>query len=317
MAGLTYLSVDPILKTIYTLRCFYGESLRSGEDLKAALKQSGLSSHFALLVISIALACAPARGHAAPAPAVLQPGPAVSPAELDRQIDRVIHERKYTWRMPRDRAASTDSEQGIITRFLERVIGLIRRGIRAVLDWIADIFRRLFRPRQESGSALDWVSSSLLLYALLAAVLSALGVYLFRIWGRRHRPGAALAPQAIQLEPDIADENVDANRLPEDGWARLGRELLDKGDFRLAMRAFYLASLAHLARRNLIGIARFKSNRDYESELRRRGHALSNLLPLFGENLATFERIWYGMHEVNRELVQQFAENLERMRAGA
>jgi hypothetical protein len=35
---LTYLCVDPIAKAVYVLRCFYGESLRSGEDLKAELR---------------------------------------------------------------------------------------------------------------------------------------------------------------------------------------------------------------------------------------------------------------------------------------
>src|SRR5437016_1690975 len=39
MFWLTYLSIDPILKTVYALRCFYGESLQSGEDLKSELKQ--------------------------------------------------------------------------------------------------------------------------------------------------------------------------------------------------------------------------------------------------------------------------------------
>lgn len=37
MFGLTYLCADPILKAYYALRCFYGESLQSGEDLKADL----------------------------------------------------------------------------------------------------------------------------------------------------------------------------------------------------------------------------------------------------------------------------------------
>jgi hypothetical protein len=37
MFGLTYLCADPILKSYYALRCFYGESLQSGEDLKADL----------------------------------------------------------------------------------------------------------------------------------------------------------------------------------------------------------------------------------------------------------------------------------------
>ncbi len=38
ICGLTYLCLDPILKTIFVLRCFYGESLKTGRDLKAELK---------------------------------------------------------------------------------------------------------------------------------------------------------------------------------------------------------------------------------------------------------------------------------------
>ena len=104
--------------------------------------------------------------------------------------------------------------------------------------------------------------------------------------------------------PDIQDENVGADQLPGDGWMKLARELLERGELRLALRAFYLASLAHLAARNLISIARFKSNREYERELRRRGHSFPDLLAVFGDNLASFERIWYGLHEANRELVE-------------
>ena len=37
MFGLTYLCADPILKTYYALRCFYGQSIESGEDIKADL----------------------------------------------------------------------------------------------------------------------------------------------------------------------------------------------------------------------------------------------------------------------------------------
>ena len=87
----------------------------------------------------------------------------------------------------------------------------------------------------------------------------------------------AVASEPILPAPDIADENVRADQLPEDGWTKLARELLERGEFRLAMRAFYLASLSHLAARNLISIARFKSNRDYERELRRRGACISRI----------------------------------------
>ena len=97
---------------------------------------------------------------------------------------------------------------------------------------------------------------------------------------------------------------------------KLARELLERGELRLAMRAFYLASLAHLAGRNLISLAKFKSNRDYERELRRRGHSFPDLLSVFGETVSVFDRIWYGLHEVNGELVQQFAANVERIKRG-
>jgi hypothetical protein len=41
MACLTYLCLDPILKTVYVLRCFYGDSIRSGADLRAELRLAG------------------------------------------------------------------------------------------------------------------------------------------------------------------------------------------------------------------------------------------------------------------------------------
>ena len=55
-------------------------------------------------------------------------------------------------------------------------------------------------------------------------------------------------------------------------------------------------------------------NRDYEGELRRRGHSFPELLSMFGENVAVFDCIWYGMHEINQELVTQFLGKVEQIR---
>src|SRR5208282_5156273 len=55
MVGLTYLSVDPIVKTVYALRCFYGESLESGEDLKAELRRLALAERLAGAALVLAL----------------------------------------------------------------------------------------------------------------------------------------------------------------------------------------------------------------------------------------------------------------------
>ena len=38
-AAITWLAVDPLLDAVYVLRCFYGESMVTGADLRAALKK--------------------------------------------------------------------------------------------------------------------------------------------------------------------------------------------------------------------------------------------------------------------------------------
>jgi len=320
--GLSYLCVDPILKTVYVLRCFYGESLQSGEDIKADLRQFGAVTPrrlAGLLILVTGLAFGSSL-HAAQTTPAASPGEGeeISPAQLDHQIDEVIHQSRYTWRLPRKPGVDDDAQKGIVTRFFERVVRMVRSAINTVAQWVEDILRKIFS--QDSGLNLPgfgWIRSSLLLFVLLTVLVCLLAIALLR--SRRRAAAARPAAAAIVTTsvPDLTDETIRADQLPEDGWTSLGRQLLESGEFRLAMRAYYLASLAHLAQRNLVGIAHFKSNRDYEAELRRRGHSIPELAPLFGENLVMLERTWYGLHEADRESVLRFATNVDRIRAAA
>jgi hypothetical protein len=327
MFGLTYLCVDPILKTIYALRCFYGESLKSGEDLKAELKPFAVAPKplAATLLILISLAAASPAKAAATNPIASAVAPViskqiVSPPDLDHAINQTIHERKFTWRMPREKTVAPDSDEGIVARFFDNAGKMLRKWARATLNWLQDLFDKFSRHKPAvsapATSGYGWIMSlQLLLYGLVAVLLVVLAIFLYRLWRGRRRSPKAVATEPIQPVPDLMDENVRADQLPEDGWTKLARELLERGEFRLAIRAFYLASLSHLAARNLINIARFKSNREYERELHRRAHSFPNLISVFGDNISVFERIWYGMHEVNRELVDHFAANVERIKA--
>lgn len=153
----------------------------------------------------------------------------------------------------------------------------------------------------------------LILVILLSG--TALGIFLYRLIRDRGRSSMPVTAVAMQPVPDLADETIGADQLPEDEWSRLGRELMERGELRLALRAFHLASLSHLAGRGLVTIARFKSNRDYERELERRGHALPGMAPAFRETVWFFERIWYGLHDVNTDLVRQFMGDVERLKA--
>jgi len=114
--------------------------------------------------------------------------------------------------------------------------------------------------------------------------------------------------------PDLNEENVTADQLPEDGWLALARGLMEQGELRLALRAFYLATLAHLGHRELIRLARHKSNLDYDRELERRARGNAGLLDAFDENLLLFERAWYGEHAVTPDTLTGFSQNIERIR---
>jgi hypothetical protein len=265
-----------------------------------------------LIVIAFFFAFSPPTIHAQ-----TESPSAVSSTELDRRIDEVIHERKYAWRLPRGEA-QPKTEQGIVVRFLSAIGNMVSRAVGRVVDWIEELIRWLFssdetRRRSFFGSL---ASSQGLLFLLLAIVLSALALFLIRVRNNR-RKQIAFSPVVLQPIPDLTDENTAADQLPEQSWSKLGRELIERGEFRLAMRAFYLSSLVRLSQHHLIAIARFKSNRDYEIELRRRAHAFPNLLQHFSENLKTFERIWYGDHTVDRELADQFAASVEKIQVDA
>jgi hypothetical protein len=197
----------------------------------------------------------------------------------------------------------------------------LKRWIEAFGRWLDKILRKLFSRRQplpHANYSFGWVTPlQVLLLVLLVAVVIALTLFFFRIWRERQVRLSPRIAEPLQPAPDLADENVGADQLPEDGWTKLARELLERGELRLALRAFYLASLAHLAGRNLISLAKFKSNRDYERELSRRGHSFPELRAVFEENVVVFDRIWYGLHEINRDLVGRFAENVARIKGGA
>jgi hypothetical protein len=331
---LTYLCVDPLMKAVYTLRCFYGESVTSGEDLKAELKQyhaapGAVAACFALVLLLGGAQPLHADTTATAAPGAQPATQTISPPALNKAIEQTIDQSKYTWRMPREKlAADNDEPPGILSRFFDRVAKMLREWAKAVLqwlwkwfskllDWLDRLFHKHHPGQSPESSGYGWIMAlQILLYTLLAAVVVALAWMIYRAVRNRRKPAVVVA-EAIQSTPDLTDENVGAEQLPEDGWTKLARELLARGELRLALRAFYLASLAHLAEKNLISLARFKSNHDYERELRRRAHSFPALVGIFGENIAVFDRSWYGMHDVTGDLVNEFAANVERLKGTA
>jgi hypothetical protein len=311
MVALTYLSIDPLIKAGYVLRCFYGRSVRSGDDLKTEIRRASgrIAAIAGCILLFIGVPSLPAQSST--------PAPAVQGEKLDEAITTVLKQDKYTWRKPPEKAP--EKKGGFLLDFLKS----IREFFQKIGDWINDTIRKIIewifpRDRQsDSKGGSSWTIPNLgLLFIVLALAIAAFGFGAVQIVRTRRKTGVVQST-ASTTTPDISDENTRADELPEDDWTRMGRSLLEQGDLRLALRAFYLASLAHLASRGLITITRSKSNRDYELELRRRGHSIPELPALFGENVGIFDRIWYGLHDVNTDLVRHFVGNLERMKSSS
>src|SRR5262245_45704562 len=58
VAGLSYLCLDPVAKAVYVLRCFYGDSVRTGQDLKAELRAAAPPTRVAVVALLCLLAIA-------------------------------------------------------------------------------------------------------------------------------------------------------------------------------------------------------------------------------------------------------------------
>jgi hypothetical protein len=331
--GLTYLCLDPLIKAVYALRCYYGLSIRTGEDLRVDLSRLGSLGVKILFLAGMGTglwwASVPSVSPAAVGEMItgvqahetgVGMNPAVPPQRLEQSIREVLNQREYTWRLPRDENKTDQvKEPGMLADFFEWLGEQIRAGYRAVKSWFekaAEWWENLFpkktpKPGSKSGS-IDWTSS---LHVILLAGLGILGtvlaVVLWRTWRHRVREPVVKAVAVAAKVPDLRDDTVGAEQLPGDGWLALARQMMDKGELRLALRALYLATLARLAEREMISLARYKSNREYELELNRHVRSSPEVMDRFSHNVLMFDRAWYGRHEVNRNDLNRFLANQE------
>lgn len=317
--GIAYLCFDPIRKAVFIVRCFHGASLQAGDDLRVELKLIRQRARPAAVAVLLFFCAIPGAVRAAPA----AEAPAIAPSRLDESLARVLQRREFAWRLTREMEAETQAEKGWLVSFFEALWKQLTGTVKKVARLIADAFeylRKLFerKPKDRDVSSrgwsvLDWGAiAKITLIALLVLMVAIFAIVIAQ--RRRGRNEIAFA-EAIEAAPDLHCEDVTADQLPEEGWLQLARDLIGRGELRLALRASYLAGLAHLGSRQLIEIAKFKSNRDYDRELQRRARTQPDLLSAFGQNLRAFERTWYGEHAVTPRTLGEFSENLERIRA--
>jgi hypothetical protein len=323
---LTWLAVDPLVKAFYTLRVFHGRARRTGEDLRMELhgarRRGSLAAAGRLAVVAALLAWPATDLSAAERPPV--PRSSVQPAELDRAIDVVLAGQDFRWRLRPPPVSDARTEDGPVKRFARQGFETLREIARAVgrwgkkaSDWIDRTFRSERAAPETSRPGSGAAAKDILRLALYAFIAAAVGLILWVIWlvGREARRSKApvVAAQAVPaVAPDLRDEDVQAAQLPVEGWLALAREQLDRGEWRLALRAAYLATLAQLAAEGLVSLARFKTNLDYEREVRRRALSRTEVAGRFSARRREYEGVWYGRDAAGEAQVRAWLAELER-----
>ena len=314
MLGTTYLCLDPFIKTAYVLRCFYGSALKSGDDLKKELNRAlAGGKKMAMGMLVVVLCAIPFTGFAGESSSV-------SPKELDRSIEETLGRREFAWRMPRETIQAGEEEaKGPLEAAIKWLLDGLAKGIRILEQWISQFFEWLENLMPEGNTKTKPPNKSsitsvrVVLILLLLLFLAVLTFVFFRIWRRRHTGTIPAVAAGVPPSPDLNDESTKADDLPANRWLVLAEELTAKGELRLAMRALYLATLAYLAEHQMITIEIYKSNREYEQELRRRAHEREELLTIFAKSLNLFERVWYGMYRIPRSEFNNYAANQKRI----
>jgi hypothetical protein len=330
---LTQLAIMPLYHAAYGLRCFYAGSRTSGADLLGRLaecrEKRGIEDRrdraalgrvagviFLLGCGVPGLAAAEASGDAG-----ARVEASAAPVDADRfrsEVSETLEQKKYQWQLSR-RSLEGEVEAGDswLGQRLEEIADSVKRALKQVDDWIEDSIKRFFeqdqgasrRGRDEGAGFLKTLGStgSLVLVVVILALILWLALVMYRRYRGQER--VELPDEGGGGPIDLESEDIVATQLHEEEWLRLAREQIGKGEERLAIRALFLATLAHLGERGLLKIARFKSNRDYRNELLLRARSLAELRRAFDENTALFERVWYGLHPPGSGTVEGYLRN--------
>lgn len=324
-SAITWMLVSPYHRVVHVLGAFRALSRRTGDDLLARLH--GLR---VLLVAGLWLMAGVLAGPAAAAelesevPAVA-PLARVEPVVLGDAIEATMDHRDYRWWQPEESSAPQKHQANRIWEALKRVGSSAQAALRSIRELWGEAGRFLKRWLGGNGEAGPGAADSggwfggrsgrlLAVLGVVIAGVVLLAVVVRGLRRRRHTP-AESTTGAMSAGINLADETTLASALPESEWLVLARREQEAGDWRLAVRAVFLAMLASLGERRLIDIARSKSNRDYTAELRRRTVAGPAEVEVFAESVGLFERAWYGWHDAGPDWVHTLLQNHQRLSA--
>jgi Domain of unknown function (DUF4129) len=312
---IAWLLFDPFVQTVYCVRCYQAESLETGEDLRGGIRRLRASQVLQGAIRSVAIVGTLLLAMALPGQAALPPLSPLSSASMEQASRIALRSAEYDWRLPPPPSLARNTPW--IVSLTDRILASTKKLGDAVGSLVDRFFKWLgsqLGGAEPRGGALPVRGMHWTVWAAIA-IATAAGIFMaMRVLRSRRvkaEPAAAEGTFAIRLDA----EDLTADRLPEDQWLALAERSLLEENLRLALRAFYLASLAWMGRAEFISIHPGKTNREYELELRRRSRAFPEAGALFGTNVLAFEKAWYGLREVAMDEITEFRRRVAEMKS--
>ena len=192
--------------------------------------------------------------------------------------------------LKREEYAKSVEEEGFLSRLWRRFV-----------EWLKSLFPKAetkkSTPNQGLGSVFYFLQ--ILIYVLVFAVI-AFVVYKFAPFFIKK---LRAAKRNKKTERIILGEKISADETSDNLFSE-AEKLARDGNLRGAIRKGYIALLFELSERNVIGLAKHKTNRDYLRDVRKRNELHKNMDGL----TLNYERHWYGFEAAEARDWEEFRD---------
>lgn len=171
--------------------------------------------------------------------------------------------------------------------------------------WIEDLLDALMPDRMPQGTeTAARIGSRLLVWTIVIAGGVLLAI-LLSYW-LRSLIGGILADQ-------LANRRRDDGEIPESAAeARSQAQVFaEAGNYRSAVRQLYLAALLHLDEQGILRFHRDQTNREVLAQTEAGSPVRSHLQPV----VETFDRVWYGVREPDRQTFEAYRREIDGLMA--
>ncbi|UDQ98727.1 hypothetical protein AAEX28_01250 [Lentisphaerota bacterium WC36G] len=234
--------------------------------------------------------------------------------KFNESINNVKNDEKYQWntdsaiKIENNELFTKISEE--VNLFLDDMNILVKNFFKSILDW--------FESKNNSPSPADsmnfWAKNEALFKSLatifvLILIVAVVVLIIIKLVNMKKNSRALTQTEHLSMKVDLEKEDVTADVLKLNEWLALAVDLEKKGEFRLALRAYYLYVIALLSEADFVIIKKGKTDLEYLRELKNKHHVTCKFIKPFSDGLNIFQQEWYGHFTDSKEIVQLFKDS--------